>query len=131
MKGGVDNVICIRTPLTVEFFKHWVKFLYPFHGLTEREQDIAACFLFHRYELAKVISDNNILDSVLMSEDTKKKVMEDCGVKQQMLAVIISKLRKANVIIEGNKFNPRFIPSVKEENGNFKLMLLFDFINNA
>ena len=38
----------------------------------------------------------------------------------------MGKLRKNNVIID-NKINPKFIPNVKEENGNFKLLLLFSF----
>ena len=29
--------------------------------------------------------------------------------------------------IVNNKINPRFIPNIKEEDGNFKLLLLFDF----
>ena len=37
-------------------------------------------------------------------------------------------LQKKNLkIIIDNKINPRFIPNVKEENGNFKLLLLFTF----
>ena len=38
----------------------------------------------------------------------------------------MSKLRKAKIVLD-NKINPRFIPNVKEENGNFKLLLLFTF----
>jgi hypothetical protein len=38
----------------------------------------------------------------------------------------MSKLRKSKIIVD-NKINPRFIPNVKEENGNFKLLLLFTF----
>lgn len=126
MKSGVDNVLSIPTSLKGKFFKHWFKFLLPYHNLTDREMDIAAAFLLKRYELAKVISDNNILESVLMNEDTKRSIREECDVKHQHFQVIMSKLRKAKVIID-NKINPRFIPNVKEENGNFKLLLLFNF----
>lgn len=126
MKGEVDNVINIPTSLKGKFFKHWFKFLLPYHGLTDREMDIAAAFLLKRYELSKVISDANILESVLMNEDTKRIIREGCGVKHQHFQVIMSKLRKAKIILD-NKINPRFIPNVKEENGNFKLLLLFTF----
>ena len=88
--------------------------------------DIAASFLLKRYELSKVISDVNILESVLMSEDTKRAIREECGIKQQHFQVIMSKLRKAKIILD-NKINPRFVPNVKEEQGNFKLLLLFTF----
>jgi hypothetical protein len=126
MKSGVDNVLSIPTSLKGKFFKHWFKFLLPYHGLTDREMDIAAAFLLKRYELSKVISDANILESVLMNEDTKRTIREECGVKHQHFQVIMSKLRKAKIVLD-NKINPRFIPNVKEENGNFKLLLLFTF----
>lgn len=126
MKSGVDNVLSIPTSLKGKFFKHWFKFLLPYHNLTDREMDIAAAFLLKRYELSKVISDTNILESVLMSDDTKRGIREACDVKHQHFQVIMSKLRKAKIIVD-NKINPRFIPNVKEENGNFKLLLLFTF----
>ena len=126
MKGEVDNVINIPTSLKGKFFKYWFKFLLPFHNLTDREMDVAAAFLLKRYELSKVINDNNILNSVLMNEDTKREIRDICELKHQHFQVIMSKLRKAKVLID-NKINPRFIPNVKEENGNFKLLLLFSF----
>ena len=126
MRGEVDNVLNIPTSLKGKFFKHWLMFLLPYHNLTDREMDVAAGFLLKRYELTKVISDVNILESVLMSEDTKRDIRESCDIKLPHFQVIMSKLRKAKVIID-NKINPRFIPKVKEENGNFKLLLLFTF----
>ena len=126
MKGEVDNVINIPTSLKGKFFKYWFKFLLPFHGLTDREMDVAAAFLLKRYELSKVISDVNILNSVLMNEDTKRDIREMVDIGHQHFQVIMSKLRKTKVILD-NKINPRFIPNVKEENGNFKLLLLFSF----
>lgn len=126
MKGGVDNVLSISTSLKGKFFKQWFKFLLPYHGLTDREMDVAASFLLKRYELSKVISDVNILESVLMNEDTKRQIRESCDIKHPHFQVIMGKLRKAKIIID-NKINPRFIPNVKEENGNFKLLLLFSF----
>lgn len=126
MKGDVDSVLNISTSLKDKFFKQWFKFLLPYHGLTDREMDVAAAFLLKRYELSKVISDVNILNTVLMNEDTKRDIRERCGIKHPHFQVIMGKLRKSNIIID-NKINPRFIPKVKEENGNFKLLLLFTF----
>ena len=126
MKSGVDNVLSIPTSLKGKFFKYWFKFLLPYHGLTDREMDIAAAFLLKRFELSKVISDVNILNSVLMNEDTKRQIGESLDIKHPHFQVIMSKLRKAKIVLD-NKINPRFIPNVKEENGNFKLLLLFTF----
>ena len=126
VKKGVDNVVRIPCKLDYSFFKMWFMFLQPFHRLTEREMEVATSFVKQRYELSKVVSDNNILDRLVMSEDTKKKVREECNITLPHFQVIMGKLRKSNIIVDG-KLNPRYIPRVIEENGSFKLMLLFDF----
>lgn len=60
-----------------------------------------------------------------MSEDTKKKVREECNITLPHFQVIMGKLRKSKVIIDG-KINPRFIPNVDTETGYFQLLLLFE-----
>lgn len=122
----IDSIVRIPTKINEGFFKYWFMFLRPFHNLTEREMDVITSFVKQRYELSKVIKDNEILDKVTMSEDTKKKVREECDISLPHFQVIMGKLRKNKVIIDG-KINPRYIPSVDEENGSFKMMLLFDF----
>ena len=119
-----NNAIGIPCSLS-DFFKYWFLFLEPFHNLTNREVDVITSFVRQRYELSKVIKDNEILDKVAMSEDVKKKVREECGITLQHFQVIMGKLRKNNVIIDG-KINPKFIPHITEENGIFQLLLLFD-----
>ena len=122
----IDSIVRIPTKIDEGFFKYWFMFLRPFHNLTEREMDVITSFVKQRYELSKVIKDNEILDKVTMSEDTKKKVREECDISLPHFQVIMGKLRKNKVIIDG-KINPRYIPSVDEENSSFKMMLLFDF----
>ena len=126
MAKQVDSVVRIPCKVDGKFFRYWFEFLQPFHNLTEREMDVITSFVKQRYELSKVIKDNEILDKVTMSEDTKKKVREECDISLPHFQVIMGKLRKNKVIIDG-KINPRYIPSVDEENGSFKMMLLFDF----
>ena len=120
-----NNVIRIPTSLDGKFFRYWFMFLQPFHKLTERETDVITAFVKHRYELSKVIKDEDILDRVTMSEDTKKKVREECNITLPHFQVIMGKLRKNGVIIDG-KINPRFIPNISENDGHFQLMLLFE-----
>lgn len=122
----IDSIVRIPTKIDEGFFKYWFMFLRPFHNLTEREMDVITSFVKQRYELSKVIKDNEILDKVTMSEDTKKKVREECDISLPHFQVIMGKLRKNKIIIDG-KINPRYIPLVDEENGSFKMMLLFDF----
>ena len=126
MAKHVDSIVRIPCKVDGKFFRYWFEFLQPFHNLTEREMDVITSFVKQRYELSKVIKDNEILDKVTMSEDTKKKVREECDISLPHFQVIMGKLRKNKVIIDG-KINPRYIPSVDEENGSFKMMLLFDF----
>lgn len=124
MQGKIDSIIKIPTSLD-DFFRYWLEFLKPFHQLTGREIDVAAALLKHRYHLSKVITDNTILDKVLMSDDTRKLVREECELSLPHFQVIISKLKKNKIIIDG-RINPKFTPNLIEENGNFQLLLLFD-----
>ena len=126
MAKQVDSIVRIPCKVDGKFFNYWFQFLRPFHNLTEREMDVIISFVRQRYELSKVIKDNEILDKVTMSEDTKKKVREECDISLPHFQVIMGKLRKNKVILDW-KINPRYIPSVDEKNGSFKMMLLFDF----
>lgn len=120
-----DNIVRVPCSLDKSFFKYWFKFLRPFHKLTDREIDVISSFTRQRYELSKVIKDSEILDKVTMSEDTRKKVREECNITLPHFQVIMGKLRKSKVIID-NRINPRFIPNIDEESGTFQLLLLFE-----
>lgn len=125
MLKKANNIIRVPTSLGSKFFKYWFMFLKPFHKLTDREIDVIAAFVKQRYELSKVIKDNEILDKVTMSEDTKRKVREECNITLPHFQVIMGKLRKNKVIIDG-KINPKFIPNIDGDTGIFQLLLLFE-----
>lgn len=123
MKGKPNNII--RIPTSAEkFFKYWILFTRPFHNLTEKEMDVTACILKYRYNLSKVIMDEDILDMMLFGEDTRNKIRAECNVSSAFFQVILGKLRKVGIIKEG-KINPRFIPNFKEAE-DFKLLIYFD-----
>lgn len=123
--GKINNVITIPTSTEGKFFRYWFEFLRPFHKLTDREIDVIASFVKQRYELSKVIKDQELLNKVTMSEDTKKKVREDCNISQAHFQVIMTKLKKSKVIDNG-KINPKFIPRIDEGAKNFQLLLSFE-----
>lgn len=125
MMGKINNVIRIPTSISTGFFRFWFEFLKPFHNLTDREMQVASSFLKRRYELSKVIKDEDILDKVVMSEDTKKVVREECNISLPHFQVIMGKLRKSKVIVD-NRINHRFIPNISEEKGSFRLLLNFE-----
>lgn len=121
-----NNVARVPCSLSDSFFKYWFMFWEPFHKLTKREIDVAASLVKTRYELSKVVKDEAILDKLIMSEDVKKKVREECNIQTQHFQVIMSNLRKHQVIKNG-KINPIFIPRIREGENTLQLLFLFDF----
>lgn len=121
----VNNVVKIPTSLDEKFFKNWFLFLRPFHKLSNKEMDIAASFAYERFKLSKNITDNALLDKVTMSEETYREIKSKNELSPAHFQVIMSKLRKNKVIIEG-KLNPKFIPNISADSKDFKLLFLFD-----
>ena len=122
----VNNIIRIPTSLNGNFFRIWVEFLTPLHKLTNREKDVVATFIKIRFELASSIKGEALLDKVLMNNDTKARIREECGISDAFFHVILSKLKKNKVIVDG-RLNPRFIPrNLKPGDNTFQLLLYFD-----
>jgi DNA-directed RNA polymerase subunit H (RpoH/RPB5) len=120
-----NNIIRIEAGPTTGFFKWWLIYMRPMVDLTNKEVDVVASFLKHRYEISKKVFDRAILDSQVMSNDTKRKVIEECGITQQHFYVVMSTLRRKNVITEFG-INPKVIPNIREDdNGYFQFLLLF------
>lgn len=120
----VDNVIPLQSSLD-DFFKLWLKCIKFLHNLTEREQDVTAAFLRNRYYLSTKINDQKILNQVLFSEQTKKKIMAETNLSVAHFQVIMGKLRKAGVI-KDNTLNPKIIPTLNPGAKDFKLLLFFE-----
>ena len=120
----VNNALRLPTSLDGNFFKLWIEFLRPLHKLTNREIDVIASFIKHRYTLSKAISDVAILDRITLSKDTQKEVIKDCGITLQYLQTTMSKFRKNGVIVNG-RINPKFIPNINDK-GMITLLLCFD-----
>lgn len=115
----------IPTSFNNDFFKWWCIFLRPFISLTDRETEIIACFLKHRWELSKSISDPAIIDTMLMSDDIRNKVIEECHITLPHFYVVMNTLRKKKVI-KDNLIDPRLIPNIRiDDKGIFKLLILF------
>lgn len=123
--GKINNVITIPASIEGNFFRYWFEFLRPFHKLTDREMDVIASFVKYRHSLSKVVSDQEVLNRLTMSDDTKRKVREDCNISQAHFQVIMTKLKKSKVI-ENGRINPKFIPRLDEDSNNFQLLLSFD-----
>ena len=125
-----NNVIRIPCNKGYKFFIWWLEFLRPFHHLSDREIAVAAAILYKRYELSKVISDTELLDKVLMSEDSRKHILVLCNKSGTHFQVIMSRLRKTT-FLPGGKVNAKYIPKISESEDKFNLLVFFDFSNNG
>lgn len=120
-----NNILPINAGPNTGFFKIWCIYQRPTIDLTNKELDVVASFLKQRYELSKKIADPAILDSQTMSNDTKRKVIQECGITQQHFYVVMSTLRKKGVITEVG-IHPRLIPNIRpNDEGYFQFLLLF------
>lgn len=120
-----NNMIPIKAGPDTGFFKWWCIYMRPIVPLTSKEVDVVAAFLKQRYELSKVISDPAVLDSQLMSPDSKNKVIQDSGITLQHFYVVLSNLRKRKIITDKG-INPRLVPNIRKDNGDtFQLLILF------
>lgn len=120
-----NNIHNVPVGSRLDFFKWWCVFLRPFINLTDRESDVISSFLNQRWQLSQTVQDPMILDTLLMSENIKKKVLEECNITLQHFYVVMSTLRRKKVI-EGNSINPKLIPNVRaDDNGVFQLLILF------
>lgn len=126
--AGIKPNNVIRIPCTLDtLFRYWLEFLSPFHNLTSREIDVATAFLRERYKLSKVILDNDLIDRTLMSEESQRKLRQECDLTNQHFQVIKSKLKNKKFFIN-DKINPRLIPDrVDKEEGYFQLLLVFEY----
>jgi hypothetical protein len=120
-----NNVIRIPADIKENFFRYWLEILKPFHGLTEREMDVFSELLRHRHLLKEKVKDDAILDHIILGDEYRKKIIEDLGVSISHYTVMVSKFRRRHLIVD-DRINARFIPNIKEEDGAFKLLFLFD-----
>lgn len=118
-----NNVLNIDASSSMDFFKWWCTLIHPFVELTPREIDVIASFLKQRLELSQQVPPE-LVDRLLMSNETKSKVIEDCHITQSHFYVVMSTLKKKKVISDKG-INPRLIPNVrKDDNGVFQLLIL-------
>lgn len=120
------NIVSINTYKEGNFFNLWLEFLKLYHNLTPRDLSVAAALLRERFKLSKSILDDEILDQVTLSQSTESRIIEECGITTSHYKVILSKLRKQGIIIDG-RFNKKFLPKLNKDAKEFTLMFHFKF----
>lgn len=120
-----DNMFTIEGTADKNFFKWWCIMMTPFIELTPKEIDLMASLLKQRHLLSKKILDPTLLDSQLMSNDTRQKVLDECGITLAHFYVLMSNLRKKHIVTESG-ISSKLIPRIsKDNNGYCQLLLLF------
>lgn len=108
-------------------FKHWLDITKSFHKLTNQEQSILSLLLYYYYEYKKEITNETILWKMVFDYDTKAKIKEELGMKDQVLQNNLTKLRKKN-IVQDNQIVKTYIPQLSEDVKNFKVIFNFNII---
>ena len=73
-----NNVIKIESG-SDDFFVKWFEFLRPITNLTGRETELLAAIAQERYEMSMKVSDDGLLDSIVLNN--RKKIKEKCGMR--------------------------------------------------
>lgn len=125
---GRSNQSIIRIPTTLDkFFRVWCEFLRPLHHLTDREMDVMAAILKKRHNMSKSISDEDLLDQVVLSKEIKIEYRNDLNLSIQHFNCVMKRLKDAKVVDINNKINKRIIPKISESINGFELLLNFEF----
>ena len=124
-----DNMVTIEGTPSKNFFKWWCIIMTPFIGLTPKEIDLVSSLLKQRHELSKKILDPILLDSQLMDNKTRDKVLKECNITLAHFYVLMSSLRSKGIITESG-INSKVIPRISENNNGF-CQLLFLFKDDA
>lgn len=109
------NILKIKSSDLDELFLNWFLILKPVHNLSNKECILAAKLYKYRNDLKEVILDKEILDTTILSDSYRKKMIEEMEISMIHLQVLLTSLRKKNIIID-NRLNPRYIPQIKDSN---------------
>ena len=123
--SNIAHIVTTLAKADNNFFRYWLQFIKPLHGLSYKEMEVLASFLRMRYELSKSISNDELLDKVLMNADTKRVIREEQYYAPPYFQVLLAKFRKLG-IIKDNKIEKKYIPNLEIDSKEYKLILLFD-----
>ena len=72
----MENVNIKRIEVTRKsLYLYWLTFLKPYHKLRQQEIETMALFLYYRYQLSEEVSNQELVDKLLFSSDTKKSIL--------------------------------------------------------
>ena len=107
------------------FYRLWLEMLTPWHKLSSREADVAARIIEQYFKLKKSVPDPALLKEVMWSQSSRKDMRESLGMTPAHFQMVIAKLRKAGIIVDGEIY-PKFIPHMTDE-PRFCLQIVYDW----
>lgn len=109
-----------------DFFKYWMMFTAPMHKLPPKDMEILSFILLKRYELSKIIVNDDKIDTFLFSRDIRDEIIAENNITKNTFQVALTNLRKAGVLLPGDKIYKKFIPPLSEDSYRFDLIMIFD-----
>lgn len=116
---------CVVINVGEGFFKAWLEFLAPLHGLTNKEIEIAAEFLAKRFEIAKSCNDNALIDKLLFSAEKKEEIRQKFDMTKTYFYTVITKFKQRGFIVNG-RLNPKFLPKAGVDKNIYQLLVVFN-----
>lgn len=110
------------------FFKMWLTILQPFLKLRNKELELLAKLLYHRYLISLEVKNKEMLDELLFSSKIKKKILSELDIPEHAYNNLLSCLRKKKIVID-KSINKQIIPIITEPFDNFKLVYNIDIVD--
>jgi len=108
-----------------KFFIMWLMILQPFLKLRNKELELLAKLLYHRYLISLEVKNKEMLDELLFSSKIKKKILAELDIQEYAYNNLLSCLRKKK-IVNDKSINKQIIPTITEPFNNFKLVYNID-----
>src|SRR5699024_2608949 len=111
-----------------DLFNKWLDITASFHKLTPQPKEILALLLYYHYQYKKEITNDKILWKIVFDYDTKMKIKEEMGIKDQAIQNALTLLRNKNIIVN-NKISEGFIPTFSKDSNTFQIIFNFNIID--
>jgi hypothetical protein len=123
-----SNIARIPATLDADFFFKWLSFLYPLHRLSNNEKHVLSMLLYKRFKLLELVKDQAIINSLLLSNDSRIEMKNGLNMSSSQFNIIIAKLKKSGIITSSG-LNKKYIPNLEFDSTQHRLILIFDFNN--
>lgn len=83
------------------FFEHYLVITKAYHGLTNKEIEYTARFMYYYNELAQDISKDDLIFDILFNNTTKKKIIQELDIDNaNTFSTTFNTLKKKGIVIK-------------------------------